>query len=111
MAYSNLDVRNGGSGCLLWFDELVDMREVSENGQDIYIRMASSELGKHPSLFLNTHMLVSVWKLKSLFPVSCRPVIEHAWYKFYFLDKETDNLTISLLLVGKSQKREMDLSC
>ncbi|XP_052206837.1 G-type lectin S-receptor-like serine/threonine-protein kinase At4g27290 [Diospyros lotus] len=44
MAYSNLDLRNGGSGCLLWFDELVDMREVSENGQDIYIRMASSEL-------------------------------------------------------------------
>ncbi|XP_052207519.1 G-type lectin S-receptor-like serine/threonine-protein kinase At4g27290 [Diospyros lotus] len=43
-AYSNLDVRNGGTGCLLWFDELVDMREVSEDGQDIYIRMVSSEL-------------------------------------------------------------------
>ncbi|CAL5390636.1 unnamed protein product [Camellia sinensis] len=43
-AYTNLDIRGGGSGCLLWFDELIDMREFSENGQDIYIRMASSEL-------------------------------------------------------------------
>ncbi|XP_028061796.1 G-type lectin S-receptor-like serine/threonine-protein kinase At4g27290 [Camellia sinensis] len=41
MAYTNLDMRGGGSGCLLWFDELIDMREFSENGQDIYIRMAS----------------------------------------------------------------------
>ncbi|CAL5390586.1 unnamed protein product [Camellia sinensis] len=45
MAYANLDMRGGGSGCLLWFDELIDMKEFSENGQDIYIRMASSELG------------------------------------------------------------------
>ncbi|GMP52741.1 hypothetical protein CsSME_00018445 [Camellia sinensis var. sinensis] len=45
MAYTNLDIREGGSGCLLWFDELIDMREFSENGQDIYIRMASSEFG------------------------------------------------------------------
>ncbi|KAK6154298.1 hypothetical protein DH2020_008546 [Rehmannia glutinosa] len=43
MAYTNLDITNGGSGCLLWFGDLVDMREVSP-GQDIYIRMASSEL-------------------------------------------------------------------
>jgi hypothetical protein len=44
-AYASLDVRNGGSGCLLWFDILVDTRELGEIGQDLYIRMASSELG------------------------------------------------------------------
>ncbi|KAL7218512.1 hypothetical protein ACSBR2_011719 [Camellia fascicularis] len=44
MAYTSLDIRGGGSGCLLWFDELIDMRQYSDNGQDIYIRMASSEL-------------------------------------------------------------------
>lgn len=44
MAYSNLDIRRGGSGCLLWFNELVDIREFGENGQDIYIRIASSDL-------------------------------------------------------------------
>ncbi|CAL5390606.1 unnamed protein product [Camellia sinensis] len=45
MAYTNLDIRGGGSGCLLWFGELIDMREYSEDGPDIYMRMASSELG------------------------------------------------------------------
>ncbi|CAL5393077.1 unnamed protein product [Camellia sinensis] len=44
MAYANLDITGGGSGCLLWFEELIDMKEYSENGQDIYIRLASSEL-------------------------------------------------------------------
>ncbi|XP_061983728.1 G-type lectin S-receptor-like serine/threonine-protein kinase At4g27290 [Populus nigra] len=44
-AYSNLDIRDGGSGCLLWFGDLVDTRVFSQNEQDIYIRMAASELG------------------------------------------------------------------
>ncbi|THF95407.1 hypothetical protein TEA_026539 [Camellia sinensis var. sinensis] len=43
-AYANLDITGGGSGCLLWLEELIDMKENSENGQDIYIRMAFSEL-------------------------------------------------------------------
>ncbi|KAF5763276.1 putative protein kinase RLK-Pelle-DLSV family [Helianthus annuus] len=41
--YTSLDIRNGGSGCLLWLDELLDTREYDAN-QDIYIRMAASEL-------------------------------------------------------------------
>ncbi|XP_011013015.1 PREDICTED: G-type lectin S-receptor-like serine/threonine-protein kinase At4g27290 isoform X2 [Populus euphratica] len=43
-AYSNLDIRDGGSGCLLWFGDLIDSRIFIENEQDIYIRMAASEL-------------------------------------------------------------------
>ncbi|CAL5335859.1 unnamed protein product [Camellia sinensis] len=35
MAYANSDVSGEGSGRLLWFDELVDIR-VIENGQDLY---------------------------------------------------------------------------
>ncbi|XP_028114256.1 G-type lectin S-receptor-like serine/threonine-protein kinase At4g27290 [Camellia sinensis] len=57
MAYVNLDISRR-RGCLLWFDELVDIREFSQNGQDLYIRMAASELGnalspveKNPSSF------------------------------------------------------------
>ncbi|CAL5335833.1 unnamed protein product [Camellia sinensis] len=44
MAYTNLDIRGGGSGCLLWFGELTDIREYSADGPDIYIRTASSEV-------------------------------------------------------------------
>ncbi|KAA8523805.1 hypothetical protein F0562_010228 [Nyssa sinensis] len=47
MAYSNLYVSTeGGSGCLLWFGDLIDIIEYNQDGQDIYVRMASSEIGK-----------------------------------------------------------------
>ncbi|KAL7615364.1 hypothetical protein Lser_V15G08607 [Lactuca serriola] len=40
-AYANIDVREGGSGCLQWSTELLDIREASEtdsSGQNIYIK-------------------------------------------------------------------------
>ncbi|CAL2253399.1 unnamed protein product [Prunus armeniaca] len=44
-AYANLDIREGGTGCLLWFGKLIEIREfTSGGGQDLYIRMAASEL-------------------------------------------------------------------
>ncbi|RVW25578.1 Receptor-like serine/threonine-protein kinase SD1-8 [Vitis vinifera] len=56
-AYTNLDIRDGGSGCLLWFGDLIDIREFNENGQEIYVRMAASELGMHRSLpYLKKHV-------------------------------------------------------
>nr|XP_017239022.1 PREDICTED: G-type lectin S-receptor-like serine/threonine-protein kinase SD1-1 isoform X2 [Daucus carota subsp. sativus] len=45
-AYSNTDIRDGGSGCLLWFGDLNDIRGYSEDGQDLFVRMAASELRK-----------------------------------------------------------------
>ncbi|KAK4352235.1 hypothetical protein RND71_027753 [Anisodus tanguticus] len=44
-AYSSLDINNGDKGCLFWFGELIDIRKLSERGQDI--RMDSSEQGKN----------------------------------------------------------------
>ncbi|KAK1419591.1 hypothetical protein QVD17_28795 [Tagetes erecta] len=41
--YTSIDIRNGGSGCLMWLDELLDTREFDVN-QDIYIKTAASEL-------------------------------------------------------------------
>ncbi|KAM7495509.1 hypothetical protein LguiB_030118 [Lonicera macranthoides] len=45
-AYANLNITDGGSGCLLWFDDLIDIRELSDAGQDMYVRIASTELGR-----------------------------------------------------------------
>ncbi|KAF9672913.1 hypothetical protein SADUNF_Sadunf11G0093800 [Salix dunnii] len=43
MAYANSDVI-AKRGCFLWFDEhLIDIRQYTDDGQDLYIRMASSE--------------------------------------------------------------------
>ncbi|KAI9186372.1 hypothetical protein LWI28_016585 [Acer negundo] len=44
-AYANSDVREGGTGCLLWFSDLLDVRNLELNGQDLYVRVAASELG------------------------------------------------------------------
>ncbi|KAM3732298.1 hypothetical protein ACB098_11G049300 [Castanea mollissima] len=48
-AYSTLDITGGGSGCILWFGELIDIRVYTEYGQDIFIRMAASELPAYGS--------------------------------------------------------------
>ncbi|KAL7216904.1 hypothetical protein ACSBR1_028765 [Camellia fascicularis] len=53
MAYANLDIREGGTGCLLWYGHLIDIREFSEGGQDLYVRMASSELEIVPQVGSN----------------------------------------------------------
>ncbi|KAI7751294.1 hypothetical protein M8C21_028152 [Ambrosia artemisiifolia] len=61
--YTSLDISNEGSGCLMWLDELLDTREYDVN-QDIYIRMAASELeGLVDSLFSsneNKRIIVAV---------------------------------------------------
>ena len=45
-AYSNSDIRNGGSGCVIWYGDLIDIRPTAANRQDVYIRMPASEQGK-----------------------------------------------------------------
>ncbi|GLT83111.1 hypothetical protein SLE2022_014200 [Rubroshorea leprosula] len=44
-AYANADISNGGSGCVIWFGELLDMREYSSGGQDLFVRLNASDLG------------------------------------------------------------------
>ncbi|KAL1567076.1 hypothetical protein AAHA92_02597 [Salvia divinorum] len=44
MAYASLDISRGQNGCLLWFGDLVNIRDMPPGpGHDIYIRLASSE--------------------------------------------------------------------
>nr|ADQ37382.1 unknown [Arabidopsis lyrata] len=45
-AFANADIQNGGSGCVVWTGELVDIRNFAGGGQDLYVRMAAADLGK-----------------------------------------------------------------
>lgn len=45
MAYSNMNFTGEGSGCFLWFGDVMDIRQLGADGQDVYLRMASSESG------------------------------------------------------------------
>ncbi|XP_019155957.1 PREDICTED: G-type lectin S-receptor-like serine/threonine-protein kinase At4g27290 [Ipomoea nil] len=65
MAYSSIDISNGENGCLLWFGDLADIKVLRVDGQDLYIRMASSDLdypssskGKKPKLIKLTSSIL-----------------------------------------------------
>ncbi|CAA7047245.1 unnamed protein product [Microthlaspi erraticum] len=49
-AFSYMDTRNSGPGCLMWTGELVDLRTFSVGGQHLYIRLAANDLGDHRSI-------------------------------------------------------------
>ncbi|TYJ48589.1 hypothetical protein E1A91_A01G073200v1 [Gossypium mustelinum] len=57
-AYANLDIREGGRGCLLWFGDLIDIIEFSEGGQNLYIRLATSDLS-NAAIIANTVIIAS----------------------------------------------------
>ncbi|CAA3033544.1 Hypothetical predicted protein [Olea europaea subsp. europaea] len=50
LAYAYSDIRGNGSGCFMWFGNLIDVREMpqTDSQQDIYIRMPASELCTYP---------------------------------------------------------------
>ncbi|KAM0042756.1 putative protein kinase RLK-Pelle-DLSV family [Helianthus debilis subsp. tardiflorus] len=43
-AYANPNITPGGVGCVLWFWGLIDIRVYPQYGQDLYVRLAASEL-------------------------------------------------------------------
>ncbi|KAJ1441975.1 putative serine/threonine-protein kinase [Sesbania bispinosa] len=48
MAYANSNISGAGSGCVMWFGDLIDMRQFEDDGQVLYIRMAAgSEIVNH----------------------------------------------------------------
>ncbi|PON52977.1 S-locus glycoprotein [Parasponia andersonii] len=49
-AYSNTDIEGEGSGCAMWFGDLIDVSQIPGGGQDLYSRMPASELRNYPSL-------------------------------------------------------------
>ncbi|XP_022994339.1 G-type lectin S-receptor-like serine/threonine-protein kinase At4g27290 isoform X1 [Cucurbita maxima] len=44
LAYGIMELPNGGYGCVTWFHKLMDVKFVVYNGQDLYVRVAASEL-------------------------------------------------------------------
>ncbi|XP_021902153.1 G-type lectin S-receptor-like serine/threonine-protein kinase At4g27290 isoform X2 [Carica papaya] len=45
-AYAELDISGNSSECATWFGDLIDIRRVGEYGQDLYVRVAASSLGR-----------------------------------------------------------------
>ena len=54
MAYTNSDISGSGRGCVMWFGDLIDIKQFPVAGQGLYIRMPASELGNYFINFSNT---------------------------------------------------------
>ncbi|KAJ7948550.1 S-receptor-like serine/threonine-protein kinase [Quillaja saponaria] len=52
MAYTNSDIGDGGSGCVMWFNDLNDLRVQPAGGEDLYVRVPASELEQKEDLEL-----------------------------------------------------------
>ncbi|KAK4576411.1 hypothetical protein RGQ29_027107 [Quercus rubra] len=59
MAYTNSDIRGSGSGCALWFGDLMDIRQLPAGGQDLYIRMPASEIEARHVRKINRAVIVA----------------------------------------------------
>ncbi|XP_062186880.1 receptor-like serine/threonine-protein kinase SD1-8 isoform X2 [Phragmites australis] len=44
LAYAASSIKGGESGCIIWSSKLIDIRQFSYGGQDLYIRLAASDL-------------------------------------------------------------------
>ncbi|WOG86154.1 hypothetical protein DCAR_0205355 [Daucus carota subsp. sativus] len=73
-AYANMDIKEGGSGCVLWFGDLFDTREFLASSQVLYLRTAgegsgiiSRSKGKAPVAIIVIVVLVVVTVVLSLF--------------------------------------------
>ncbi|KAJ9566301.1 hypothetical protein OSB04_002267 [Centaurea solstitialis] len=52
LALKSMKLPEGGSGCIFWLVDLVDMRQFAESengGQDLYVRVAASDLEQSPT--------------------------------------------------------------
>ncbi|PON53007.1 S-receptor-like serine/threonine-protein kinase [Parasponia andersonii] len=102
MAYSNTDVRGQGSGCAIWFDHLMDIRQIpGGGGQDLYIRMPDSELGKHGGKVKKAVMIVAA----VIGSVSVMLLLGYCIYRRRCLEDRTETITQN----GGQEEEDLEL--
>ncbi|XP_045820475.1 G-type lectin S-receptor-like serine/threonine-protein kinase At4g27290 [Trifolium pratense] len=61
MAYTNTNISGAGSGCVMWFGDLIDIKFIPLGGQVLYIRMPASELDDEHRRNLRKKVLIVVF--------------------------------------------------
>ncbi|XP_043688969.1 G-type lectin S-receptor-like serine/threonine-protein kinase At4g27290 isoform X2 [Telopea speciosissima] len=116
-AYARADVRGGGSGCALWYGDLIDIRQFPINsassGQDFFIRVDSSELAaqsdSNSKKKVKVRAVVVVAIVSGMLLLGCSGFHLWNWKKKARLEgKEVD--TEEKDIVDKSRMDDLELS-
>ncbi|XP_019169091.1 PREDICTED: G-type lectin S-receptor-like serine/threonine-protein kinase At1g11410 [Ipomoea nil] len=58
--YASANISAGGMGCITWYDDLIDIKEFTNGGQDIYIRVSASDLVKKSKGLRGKRLIVTM---------------------------------------------------
>ncbi|XP_023882288.1 G-type lectin S-receptor-like serine/threonine-protein kinase At4g27290 isoform X2 [Quercus suber] len=112
-AYANSNITDGGSGCAMWFGDLIDIRQVTANGRDaymqnVYIRMPASEEVNHKEEKDKQKMKVIVIVVVAIAVVFGVLLIPYCISKrANFREKMENNVMIDQNIEGQSEDMEV----
>ncbi|WOG85207.1 hypothetical protein DCAR_0104395 [Daucus carota subsp. sativus] len=107
-AYASIDVTRGGHGCLLWFSHLVDIRDYTGDGRDIYVRMPPSELVKSWSSGVRRKtavITITVMPILVLLGITFRSV----YNKKKLLKQEDLNISLETVALTEVENEDLEL--
>uniref|UniRef100_A0A2N9J704 Receptor-like serine/threonine-protein kinase n=1 Tax=Fagus sylvatica TaxID=28930 RepID=A0A2N9J704_FAGSY len=109
MAYSNSDIREGGSGCAIWYGDLIDIRQFSAAGQDLYVRMPASEIETKDEHKTKVIVIVVVAVVTAI--VSGMLLIAYLMYKrrTKFRENMENNVIIDQSIGGHKEDMELPI--
>ncbi|CAL1397647.1 unnamed protein product [Linum trigynum] len=80
-AYASANVTGGGSGCVIWFGGLVDMRQYPDGGQDLYVRLAASDYLKESNSILESKMkMLLIIIIPSVVSIICAVIVLSVYF-------------------------------
>ncbi|GMN64974.1 hypothetical protein TIFTF001_034049 [Ficus carica] len=98
-AYTNSDIRGKGSGCLIWYGDLMDLRQFPNGQQDLFIRMPHSELEKGKA----------DKKMRALLLVAVVGVVSGMLYLGYFIRRRGSKDRNQALSQNGDKEEDMEL--
>ncbi|KAK9064133.1 hypothetical protein SSX86_018005 [Deinandra increscens subsp. villosa] len=114
-AYANPNITPGGLGCLLWYGDLTDIRVFPQKGQDLYVRLAASELSKLSSSFRRRKHVVLVVTLSisavfTLLGLILSLCIRRKWKKSSGSSNQMGSAEVPLFGLSKISRATNDFS-